>query len=147
MVFLFHFFNINFLFSSSRQKIYGINEKANNTINSFIEKVTNIKKIESIFLLSIFIFFSIFGILNLRIDNYITDEINKNSKLYEEIKFFDDNFGGIKPITFNISRDSSFSNEKIVELEKFLKKNEVVIDFSSARILSPSVQVQPLKVG
>ena len=120
------------------KKIYGINEKANKTINSFIEKVTNIKKIESIFLLSIFIFFSIFGILNLRIDNYITDEINKNSKLYEEIKFFDDNFGGIKPITFNISRDSSLSNEKIVELEKFLKKNEVVIDFSSASILSPS---------
>ena len=120
------------------KKIYGINEKANNTINNFIEKVTNIKKIESILLLSIFIFFSIFGILNLKIDNYITDEINKNSKLYEEIKFFDDNFGGIKPITFNISRDSSLSNEKIVELEKFLKKNEVVIDFSSASILSPS---------
>ncbi len=120
------------------KKIYGINEKANKTINNFIEKVTNIKKIESIFLLSIFIFFSIFGILNLRIDNYITDEINKNSKLYEEIKFFDDNFGGIKPITLNISRDSSLSKEKIVELEKFLKKNEVVIDFSSASILSPS---------
>ena len=120
------------------KKIYGINEKANKIINNFIEKVTNIKKIESIFLLSIFIFFSIFGILNLRIDNYITDEINKNSKLYEEIKFFDDNFGGIKPITFNISRDSSSSKEKIVELEKFLKKNEVVIDFSSGSISSSS---------
>ena len=50
-------------------------------------------------------------------------------------------------ITFNIFKDSSLSNAKIVELEKFLKKNEVVIDFSSASILSPLMQVQPLKVG
>ena len=95
------------------------------------------KKLSHFFIINFYFLFNFWNI-NLRIDNYITDEINKNSKLYEEIKFFDDNFGGIKPITSNVSRDSSSSKEKIVELEKFLKKNEVVIDFSSASILSPS---------
>ena len=120
------------------KKIYGVNEKANKAINNFIKNITNINKAKSIFLFIFFLFLSILGALNLKIDNYIIDEINKNSKIYEEIKFFDNNFGGIKPITFNIAKDSLFSKEKIVALERFLKEKQVVIDFKSTSFFNSS---------
>ena len=45
------------------------------------------------------IFLMVFGVKNLKVDNYLTDEVNKSSSLFKEMSFFNENFGGIKPIT------------------------------------------------
>ena len=39
----------------------------------------------------------------IKIDNYLTDEVNEKSKLSLEWRFFDNFFGGVKPISFEVN--------------------------------------------
>ncbi len=88
-------------------------------INSSLAVMNNSK----IALIIFFSFFSILGISNAKIDNFLTDEINKSSDLYKEIIYFEENFGGIKPISFILN------NKKITnEFTNFLDSNNVNID-------------------
>ena len=71
-----------------------------------------------------FIFFFCFGLINFKIDNYLTDEINPRSRLYKEIQYFEKNFGGIKPITLTLK---NYKNDVNFFLD-FLRDNDVNID-------------------
>ena len=64
-------------------------------IRNFIKFLQPYKKI----VLAIFAIFFFLGVINLKVDNFLTDEINSSSKLYKEIQHFEQNFGGIKPIS------------------------------------------------
>ena len=66
---------------------------------------------------------------NFRVDNFLTDEINKKSNLYKDISFFDKEFGGIKPVTFIINDNPS--RDDLDSLEKIILSHNLVIDFSS----------------
>ena len=48
---------------------------------------------------------------SIKIDNYLTDEINTKSKLYTDINYFDKNFD-IKPITIGSNNNIDFNNQK-----------------------------------
>ena len=49
------------------------------------------------------IFFGIFGILNIKTTGNITDELSKDSELYKDLKFFENNFGGVMPLEFIVN--------------------------------------------
>ena len=74
-------------------------------------------------LLTFFLVFCALGILSLKIDNYLTDEINTSSKLFKEIQHFEQNFGGIKPLSFTLK-----NNSNINAYIDFLKKNDINTD-------------------
>ena len=74
-------------------------------------------------LLTFFLVFCALGILTLKIDNYLTDEINTSSKLFKEIQHFEQNFGGIKPLSFTLK-----NNSNINAFIDFLKKNDINTD-------------------
>ena len=74
-------------------------------------------------LLTFFLVFCSLGILSLKIDNYLTDEINTSSKLFKEIQHFEQNFGGIKPLSFTLK-----NNSNINAYIDFLKKNDINTD-------------------
>jgi predicted RND superfamily exporter protein len=93
----------------------------------------NIKKSHFYLLLASFIFLSSLAFSNFRVDNFLTDEINKKSNLYKDISFFDKEFGGIKPVTFIINDNSSRDN--LDSLEKIILSHNLVIDFSSEFLL------------
>ena len=57
----------------------------------------------------------IFGVKSLKVDNYLTDEVNKNSSLYKEMSFFNENFGGIKPITFKVPINDDIQLSQILD--------------------------------
>ena len=74
-------------------------------------------------LLTFFLVFCALGIFSLKIDNYLTDEINTSSKLFKEIQHFEQNFGGIKPLSFTLK-----NNSNINAFIDFLKKNDINTD-------------------
>ena len=77
------------------------------------------------FLLVFFVVFFCFGVGNFRVDNFLTDELNNRSKLYNEIQHFEQNFGGIKPISLTLKNYKKDVNSYF----DFLKANDVNIDF------------------
>ena len=98
----------------------------NTSINIIISYVLSLKKYNR-FLVIIFASLTLLGISSIKIDNYLTDEINKKSKLFSDINYFDTNFGGIKPITISSNQKINFDNQQVILNN--LKKLEIKSDF------------------
>ena len=94
-----------------------------NSVNKIILFFSSIKKYQFP-ILFVFIILSFLGLFNISINNFLTDEINKKSPLYKEISYFDNIFGGIKPVTFNAS-----SNISLSQLKSEINANDLNIDF------------------
>ncbi len=94
-----------------------------NSVNKIILFFSSIKKYQFP-ILCVFIILSFLGLFNISINNFLTDEINKKSPLYKEISYFDNIFGGIKPVTFNAS-----SNISLSQLKSEINANDLNIDF------------------
>ena len=103
--------------------------RSNKFLDDLILSFINIKKSQFYILLVSFIFLSSLAFTNFRVDNFLTDEINKKSNLYKDISFFDKEFGGIKPVTFIINDNPSRDN--LDSLENIILSHNLVIDFSS----------------
>ena len=83
-----------------------------------------------LYLMSILTLLGLYAVNNIRIDNYLTDELNPKSEFFQQTKFFDEEFGGIKPLTIFI--DSKDKDE--IDYEKFIKSIQqkgINIDFSN----------------
>ena len=101
--------------------------KIDNLISNFI-KFQNSKK--STPLILIMSFLCLFGIYRFEINNHINDEFNKSSKLYEEMQFFDKNFGGYKEVSFNIEIKDNLKLDSIIRLENEIETLGFTIDSS-----------------
>ena len=105
------------------------NIKNNHFLDDLIVSTICLKKSYSYLLLASFLVLSFLAFNNFKVDNFITDEINKNSDLYTDINFFDREFGGIKPITFIVKNENpSFSS--LDTLKQIILNHNFVIDFS-----------------
>ena len=104
----------------------------NNLISNLGEYFSKEKRTK-IFHFSVFglILFGLYATFNTKIDNYLTDEINKKSLIYKHTNYFDKNFGGIKPIIIEIK--SNPKNIEISEIKEFLKKLNFTVDFNSQK--------------
>jgi len=112
------------------------NHFINKLINNFISSIVNYKNKFSYYMLLLVLFvLSIYGVSSFRIDNYLTDEVNTNSKLYKEMSFFNDNFGGIKPVTFKIPMNNKVDIKRLLEFESFLQSNNFSLDFSLSSLV------------
>ena len=105
------------------------NIKNNKFLDDVIFSVIHLKKSYSNVFLASFLLLSFLAFSNFKVDNFITDEINKNSDLYTDISFFDREFGGIKPVTFIVKNDSP-SLASLDSLEKIILNHNFTIDFS-----------------
>lgn len=112
------------------------NQYLNKLINNFISTIVNYKNKFSFYMLLLALFgLSIYGVSSFRIDNYLTDEVNTNSKLYKEMSFFNDNFGGIKPVTFKIPMNNNVNIKSLLDFEDFLQSNNFSLDFSLSSLV------------
>ena len=102
-------------------------DKIDNLISHFI-KFQNSKKSTPLILLMSFL--CLFGIYRFEINNHINDEFNKSSKLYEEMQFFDKNFGGYKEVSFNIEIKDNLKLDSIIRLENEIETLGFTIDSS-----------------
>lgn len=60
------------------------------------------------------------ALFNSRIDSFITDEVNEKSKIYNDVKFFEENFGGMKYMSFFVDLDDNFDVKKLILFEDYL---------------------------
>ena len=88
------------------------------------------------FFMAILITVGLYGVANVQIDNYLTDEINKKSKIYQQTAFFDSHFGGIKPITIFLDKENVRDLEVLSQVEKSIKGLGFVVDFSNTNTTS-----------
>ncbi len=88
------------------------------------------------FFMAILIAVGLYGVANVQIDNYLTDEINKKSKMYQQTAFFDSHFGGIKPITIFLDKENVSDLEVLSQVEKSIKRLGFVVDFSNTNTTS-----------
>ena len=97
-----------------------------NTINFFLhaQKSRNLT-----FFTFLIIVFGVYATYNTKINNFLTDEINKSSDFYVQTNYFDENFGGIKPI--NIIIENKKSDVDIIEYKKIIEKAGFVVDANS----------------
>jgi predicted RND superfamily exporter protein len=105
------------------------NIKNNHFLDDLIVSIVHLKKSYSYVLLASFLVLSFLAFNNFKIDNFITDEINKNSDLYTDINFFDREFGGIKPLTFIVKNENP-SLSSLDSLKEIILNHNFVIDFS-----------------
>ena len=73
--------------------------------------------------------FGIYSTFNTKIDNFLTDEINKRSEFYVQTNYFDENFGGIKPI--NIVVEKQASNFDMTECKNIIENTGLIVDANS----------------
>ena len=79
--------------------------------------------------LLIALIFSVVKVNDLKIDNYLLDELNKSSEFYQTSKYIDENFGGIKPFSIIVAPSKkSFKKE---EFNEVLEDRGVTVDFSN----------------
>ena len=109
----------------------------NTSINILISHILSLKKYKR-FLLIIFASLTLLGISSIKIDNYLTDEINKKSELFSDINYFDTNFGGIKPITISSNQKINYDNQQIIlnNLEKLKIKSDFVYNIKDSFLIS-----------
>ena len=105
------------------------NIKNNHFLDDLIVSTICLKKSYSYLLLASFLVLSFLAFNNFKVDNFITDEINKNSDLYTDINFFDTEFGGIKPVTFIVKNENP-SLSSLDSLKEIILNHNFVIDFS-----------------
>ena len=106
------------------------NIKNTKFLDNLIYYISKIRKVYLYVCIVSFLILSSLTIINFRVDNFITDEINPKSNLYKEIIFFDNHFGGIKPITFIINNNASPT--KLDSISEIIKSHDITIDFNSS---------------
>jgi len=105
------------------------NIKNNDFLDNLIFSIVHLKKSYSYILLASFFVLSFLALNNFKVNNFLTDEINKNSNLYTDINFFDKEFGGIKPVTFIVKNENP-SLSSLDSLKEIILNHNFVIDFS-----------------
>ena len=83
-----------------------------------------------LYLMSLLTLLGLYAGNNIRIDNYLTDELTPKSEFFQQTKFFDDEFGGIKPLTIFI--DSQDKDDIAYgQFIKSIQQKGINIDFSN----------------
>ena len=101
---------------------------AKRLIHNFIKLLQNKKWVVFPALIIAFVF-SCIKISDVKIDNYLLDELNPSSEFYQTSKYIDDNFGGIKPISISVNPKSKNFNKN--SFKKLLNENGISVDFSN----------------
>ena len=96
-----------------------INMKIDNLIKRIINFQYNFK---SFYLILFMLSLCFFGVYKFEINNHIYDEFNKSSSLFKEMKFFDQNFGGYKQVSFNFLKKDNLELDSIVKFEEKIEK-------------------------
>ncbi len=96
-----------------------------------------------------FVLFSILafiGLFNLKVNGYLLDNLPQDHVLLKEFRFFDEKFGGSKPLEIYLESGESAENLLQLEVLKELEKLEDFVrsTYNSAVILSPLTVVKGL---
>ena len=97
-----------------------------------------------LFHLIIFLLFisGIYGLFNIKINNYLTDEVNKNSQMYQEVGFFDRYFMDKTYTLYNWK--SNFKQKSVIRVEEDLIANNIKVDVSNLEMSNQVAKRLPI---
>ena len=102
----------------------------NNLIQKTIQLFLSAQKSRTLTFTTILIVaFGIYSTYNTKINNFLTDEINKRSEFYVQTNYFDENFGGIKPI--NIVIEKQAPNFDMIKCKNIIENAGFIVDANS----------------
>lgn len=102
----------------------------NNLIQKTIQLFLSAQKSRTLTFATILIVaFGIYSTCNTKINNFLTDEINKRSEFYVQTNYFDENFGGIKPI--NIVIEKQAPNFDMIKCKNIIENAGFIVDANS----------------
>jgi len=99
-----------------------------NVVN-WMEQMVRYKKITIYITTVIVIIFGIVGIYQIRVSGSLIEDMPKGMQFYKDIKFFEDEFGGIMPLEILIDTKKEKGVMKLSTLKKMEKINEAIEQF------------------
>ncbi|MBU3010828.1 MMPL family transporter [Polaribacter vadi] len=99
-----------------------------NVVN-WMEKMVREQRITVYFATVIFIVLSIIGVYKIRVSGSLIEDMPKSMGFYKDIKFFENEFGGIMPLEILIDTKKDKGVMKLSTLKKMDKINEAIESF------------------
>jgi predicted RND superfamily exporter protein len=99
-----------------------------NVVN-WMEQMVRYKRITIYITTVIVIVFGIVGIYQIRVSGSLIEDMPKGMQFYKDIKFFEDEFGGIMPLEILIDTKKEKGVMKLSTLKKMEKINEAIEQF------------------
>lgn len=103
-----------------------LNNLFQKTIHFFLRAQKN-RKLS--FFTILIVVFGVYATCSIKINNFLTDEINKSSDFYIQTNYFDKHFGGIKPLNIIIENEKSYFD--IPKYKKIIENGGFVVDANS----------------
>jgi len=83
---------------------------------------------------AIILIFSIFGILKLKTEGFIVDDLPRSDKIYTDLKFFEKNFKGVMPLEIVIEpKDSTYGILKKLNNDSLFEKMDALSKYIAAQ--------------
>ncbi|NVJ88783.1 MAG: MMPL family transporter [Flavobacteriaceae bacterium] len=111
------------------------------SVVNWMEKTVKEQRIGIYFATVFLIIFGIIGIYQIRVSGSLIEDMPKSLEFYKDIKFFENEFGGIMPLEILIDTKKDKGVMKLSTLKKMEKINETIESFSE---LSKSVSITNL---
>ena len=99
-----------------------------NVVN-WMEKMVREQRIAVYFTTVLFIVLSIIGVYKIRVSGSLIEDMPKSMGFYKDIKFFENEFGGIMPLEILIDTKKDKGVMKLSTLQKMDKINETIESF------------------
>lgn len=99
-----------------------------NVVN-WMETMVRNQRITIYFATVIVIILSIIGVYKIRVSGSIIEDMPKSTAFYKDIKFFENEFGGIMPLEILIDTKKDKGVMKLSTLKKMDKINEAIVSF------------------
>ena len=87
------------------------------------------KRKQIYFTTALLIFVGIFGIINVKTTGNFTDDLPKDQALYKDLKFLENNFGGVMPLEVIIDTKKKYGLLKSYNLQKIEKLSNVLSSY------------------
>lgn len=111
------------------------------SVVNWMEKTVKEQRIGIYFATVFLIIFGIIGIYQIRVSGSLIEDMPKSLEFYKDIKFFENEFGGIMPLEILIDTKKDKGVMKLSTLKKMEKINETIESFPE---LSKSVSITNL---
>jgi len=106
-------------------------------INKFVEKLIFLfvhKRMLVYAVVLVFMLISVYGITKVKTESYIIDDIPKNNPIYQDLKFLENNIGGVMPLEITIDtkkKKGVFQYNTLKKMDQLVSRLSKFSDISS----------------
>lgn len=119
----------SFMALPKKKHLNHLEKKWIDNVVNWMERMVRHNRIAIYISTVVIIIFGIIGIYQIRVSGSVIEDMPKNKQFYKDIKFFEDEFGGIMPLEIFIDTKKKKGVMKLSTLKKIEKINETIEQF------------------